>query len=523
MTRSASLLFALAALSTHASAAGSDVQSEAEALLCLSRSSLLRLELPAGADAPFAVELELDGAPEIMELRPHSIRSGSFRLLEHGADGEYRELDPGPVRTLRGELVGDPGSWVAASLLDDGLWARIQTSAGEDLWIEPLVGRVRGAGFGTHVLYRGVDSQCGGGWCGTVDFPGDESLPDDELELAGKSLWVTEIGVDCDYPFHNTWGGTSGASARVATVLNTMNAEYEDEVNITHLITTVIVRSSSASDPYEGTSPDGLLLQFKSEWATNQTGVQRDVAQLFTGRNLDGSVIGIAYPGGICTNFGYNLVQNYGNLGCATDLSAHELGHTWNATHCSCNGYTMNPFITCGNTFTAATRKKVINFRKTRDCLDLDFDGSELFYDGFESGDLAAGGWTTKNLKSRAATQADYTGQYGLNIKRQSWAAKAISTAGSSAVQVEFAYRVRQYESGEGLYPEWSGDGGVTWNLIATLTSSSWVDRVSFALPSGAANNPSFVLRIRGGGVGKNLSTGKNKKAHVDDVRIIVE
>ena len=79
---------------------------------------------------------------------------------------------------------------------------------------------------------------------------------------------------------------------------------------------------------------------------TNQTGVQRDVAQLFTGRNLDGSVIGIAYPGGICTNFGYNLVQNYGNLGCATDLSAHELGHNWSAGHCSCGGHTMNPSIT---------------------------------------------------------------------------------------------------------------------------------------------------------------------------------
>lgn len=59
------------------------------------------------------------------------------------------------------------------------------------------------------------------------------------------------------------------------------------------------------------------------------------------------------------------------NLACATDLSAHEMGHNWNAGHCSCTSNTMNPFITCANTFhPSLTIPEILSHRDSRSCLD---------------------------------------------------------------------------------------------------------------------------------------------------------
>ncbi|MGY8757528.1 MAG: zinc-dependent metalloprotease family protein, partial [Phycisphaerales bacterium] len=80
-------------------------------------------------------------------------------------------------------------------------------------------------------------------------------------------------------------------------------------------------------DPYTATDAGTFLDQFRTEWNNNQGSVQRDVAHLFTGKNLSGGTIGIAWLGVVCDNYGYGLVESdcCGSFGCTTDLSAHEL------------------------------------------------------------------------------------------------------------------------------------------------------------------------------------------------------
>ena len=46
--------------------------------------------------------------------------------------------------------------------------------------------------------------------------------------------------------------------------------------------------------------------------------------------------VGIAYVGVVCNlAYAYSVVESdfNNNFGCATDLSAHELGHNWGADH----------------------------------------------------------------------------------------------------------------------------------------------------------------------------------------------
>ncbi len=320
----------------------------------------------------------------LLELSWHSVRAPGYRLLVQRADGSIVQQKPAPVRTLRGHIVGLPGTVVAASLVDRGISARIQTAKGEDYWLQPVPAVGPGALPGRHVLYRAADVIKGGHTCAAdrlvrlhraiVPVGGGEGSPNSGggTPMQASSA-VAQLACDADYEYFKSWGSdVNTVAARITSVINTMNLQYERDVGITHAITSIVVRTSS-SQPYTSTDSFTLLKQFRTEWNTNQASVSRDVAQLFTGKNLDGNTIGIAWVGTVCNlSFAYSVVESdfSSTLTCITDLSAHELGHSWNADHCRCNNYTMNGFITCANRFhDKRSIPEIVRFRDTRTCL----------------------------------------------------------------------------------------------------------------------------------------------------------
>jgi hypothetical protein len=294
-------------------------------------ATLQALVLPDTAQAPFTVDLELDGAPARLVLQPHDLRARGFRVLVQGADGALAEVEPAAPATLRGHVQGRPGSRVAASLLADGLHAWVRLAPGQAPW------GVQPAGGGRHVVYDAADAG-GEPWeCGTQDAdarpaapaaaPGDTPAPD----------VVCEIACDADFEFYQLNGSSvSATQADVELVLNGVDAIYTHDVDVQYAIGTIIVRTAEP-DPYSSASPGTLLNQFSSHWNSQQQGVKRDIAHLFTGKDLDGSVIGIAQLSVICSqSSGYGLSQSrYSlNLTNRVALTAHELGHNWSANHC---------------------------------------------------------------------------------------------------------------------------------------------------------------------------------------------
>jgi hypothetical protein len=62
-----------------------------------------------------------------------------------------------------------------------------------------------------------------------------------------------------------------------------------------------------------------------------------------------------------------------GSFGCATDLSAHELGHNWGASHQSNPAYnTMYPSIQCANLFISASINEITSFASGSNCLSCE-------------------------------------------------------------------------------------------------------------------------------------------------------
>ena len=319
------------------------------------------------------------------DLAQHSVRSARFEVRYQLDDGSWRVAEPQPVRTYRGTVLGEPDSRVAVSILDDGLHARIQLSNDREFWIEPVWPHVAGAQVQHHILYQTQQVLDSGRTCDadlvnavSTPFvgPGGGAQSNASSSTAGGALnlaasTTAELACDADYEYFQRWGSVGGVQSRIESVINTVNLQYERDVDITHAITTILVRSSS-NDPYTKKPADQLLYQFRSTWLSNHANIQRDVAHLFTGRALSGSTIGIAWVGVVCdSNLAYSLVESdfNNNYASATDLSAHELGHNWGASHCSCTSYTMNAYITSANVFNpSGTIPTITSYRDSQSC-----------------------------------------------------------------------------------------------------------------------------------------------------------
>jgi hypothetical protein len=367
-----------------------------ETTLGLTDSDVVILDVEPHGDLPNWVQVPLDGTMHTLQLSIHSVRAPGYQLLIDTGHGVLVEGTPGPVRTMRGSVADVPGSAVSASMTEHGLHASIDLADGRRFWVEPVARLFPEAGL-RHVIYTSGNVIPQAGTCGVPDAEiavdlgaemrdGGGIVGQPEGGAADGGLCIAELACDADFEYFSTYGSVTATENRINSVMNTVNLQYEAQVSITHQVGTIIVRSDPA-DPYTVTDAQDRLCQFITEWTNNQGSIQRDVAQLFTGVDLAGTTIGIAADigaTGICQNSGactggqfgtqgsYCLSQSdfNGNFSCATDLSAHELGHLWGAFHCSCSGNTMNSGITCANNFSAGTITSITNYRNTRTCLD---------------------------------------------------------------------------------------------------------------------------------------------------------
>ena len=497
------------------------VHFQANMALGLEDSELVRITQPMSIGSPILLHVDLGGLPMTLDLSPKSVRTSGFSLVEIGANGIERPIESGPVRTLWGSVLEDPGSVVAASLLDDGLYARISLSSGDDYWLQPIASKVRNAAPNDYVLYHNDDTLDVVRRCGSDLLPDNDPKPMTSggggTTYGPGTYWICEIGCDSDANYYNKYGSAAAVQARIESVINGLNVQYLRDVEIRHDISHMIIRTTNG--PYTSNDASTLLNQFRTEWISNQSGVQRDIAHLFTGKNLQGGVIGVAWLGVICNkSYGYGLVQSdcCGSFSCTTDLSAHELGHNWNAGHCSCSSWTMNPYIGCSNRFHASyTIPSIENHRNSRSCLDQGSNGTILAADDFESGTLDSQwncSYASRCKIKHKAQNKNSSGVWGLQLKKAVDIDLAVSTVGYATIDIYISERSQNYESAEFLSLDWFD--GSSWNTADQWQQKGWRDRM-VTLPAAAGNNSAFQLRF------SCNAKGKQERSKVDDVLVV--
>lgn len=341
------------------------------------------LTIPENNGQPMLIPVIIEGGVYTLELAPRSVRSADFRLLVQGDDGSLQEIEAPAENTYRGRVVEMPGSAVAASYTEDGLCVSIVLDeAIETGWyIQSLNEVVDGAPSDLYVVYdaewsRQSDAICGGAVLDNHAFAGADKQG---LGTSRGNLITAEIAFDADFQFYQlNSSSTTNTTNDINNILNAMNVIYERDCGVTFTLSEIVIRTSSASNPYTSNVSDTLLTQFRNYWQSNHGSIHRDLAHLMTGRNIDGSVIGIAWLSAVCTSNGYGLSQSRftSNFNQRVALTAHEVGHNFSANHCSgssckimCAGLGGCGGIGLPN-FGAASANSISGYAANRPCLD---------------------------------------------------------------------------------------------------------------------------------------------------------
>jgi hypothetical protein len=271
-------------------------------------------------------------------------------------DGGIVEMEPQPI-FYRGQVRGESDSWVRLTLQDGTLEGMVWTPD-ETYFFEPA-SRFLGAAQEGTVAYRLSDTESE--WTEESCAVETNTLAHHRHGRRGKSargsdktfqalramLQATapatamkrlQLSVVADFQLFQARGGNT--DTHMQTIVNLMDGVYQREINVKVELLNTIVYSTS-NDPFsETTSPNSRLNEFgvfknANDNTPGQLLYGADLAHLFTGVNLDGSVVGIAWVGSICeTTTGAGLSQDYSsNINSLVSLTAHEIGHNMAARH----------------------------------------------------------------------------------------------------------------------------------------------------------------------------------------------
>lgn len=316
----------------------------AKETLKLSDASVQKLNLPDKPAVVHEIRIQHDRAEWTLRLEPFSVRGPDFELLVQQPDGKLKAETPPLPCTWRGEIIEQPGSQVAATIVDDKLTAYIRLP--NDTWhIQPVPTTTEDATL-VHAVYSArqvapdARSKCGvGEGVGNSDLP-IPSGPGGPTE--GGVTRATSIAIDTDFEYYQANGSSVTATVLdIEDILNGVDQIYRSECNISYIVRTIIVRSN-VNDPYTtGLTAEAMRDEFRDFWIANGGGIVRDVAHLFSNRTATNGFIGFAYFAGICNaNNGANSGYAYSNARYTTNhanrvaVVTHELGHNWNAVHC---------------------------------------------------------------------------------------------------------------------------------------------------------------------------------------------
>jgi hypothetical protein len=232
-----------------------------------------------------------------------------------------------------GELENVPGSWVRVSIAGNSLSGAIFDGQ-ELLVVEP--------GDGGEVrVFRLADARLEPG----VSFAGDivevptvgrisgaiPAAPRVEGISAERRLEISALG---DAAFRARYESDQAARDALLARLNIVDGIFSAQVGIAIAVTSINI-ADTLSDSL-GDSIDPPLLLDSLGRLRQQTPAlnSRGLTHLFTGRDLDGGSVGIAYTESLCNaRYSASLAQAHNNATLDGLISAHEMGHVFGAPH----------------------------------------------------------------------------------------------------------------------------------------------------------------------------------------------
>ena len=276
-------------------------QSTVEQALDLAQSQLgasvieaLQIDAAQGLKgSQWRLDLDFDGQSYSTWLLPTQVRSPSFRAVANGVQGSSDCTAPS-LGTWRGSLDAMPDVQVAVGRGPDGLRIAVLGDPRGDWFVQPassLVGR-KADQPGLHLAYRST-SPFQTGDCGVSDDAISHFVPNSSSATGAGTdcLSLAEIAFDVNYERFLYSSDVVLIQSQVDAYLNAVAAIHIRDLRVDYALTHLEIRTSPGA-PYVNDVPGDLLDAMLAEWTTNLAGVQRDLAHLIVGQEMETNVIG---------------------------------------------------------------------------------------------------------------------------------------------------------------------------------------------------------------------------------------
>ena len=226
-----------------------------------------------------------------VDLATHDMRGHDYRATRVDADGVFVPLALSPAHTFKGVVADVPGSQARFTIKEDRIDGLILRD-GERYHVEPARRFSSLAGSRDFVLYKTSDvinntaDTCG------VSLSEKVSVAirhiKSRTQTSVSPLRVIELATEADFEYVSSLGGPANAINEILSIMNQVEGVYETELGLTFQ---VVFQNTweTAADPYTSTGDSiQIINEFINYWNANFTSVGRDVAHMWTGKNMGG-------------------------------------------------------------------------------------------------------------------------------------------------------------------------------------------------------------------------------------------
>lgn len=261
-----------------------------------------------------------------MQLAPHDMRAPEYVSQLITADGLAHKLAKGPINSYKGTVNGHSGAQVRMTVKESSIEGAIITGS-DRFFIQPARSLSKIARDDEFVFYRSSDVANEGATCGVTladevaaqaDRAGSHLktsvTPGASGPITGLSpLKIARLATDADAEYVSAFGGASQANAQITSIMNMVDGIYQVEIGIAFQIVFQNAWVDAGTDPYTSTNPGIMLDEFRNHWNLNFTSIQRSLAHLWTGRDLNEGIIGVASLAVVCRTpqRAYGLSQKF--------------------------------------------------------------------------------------------------------------------------------------------------------------------------------------------------------------------
>ena len=310
-----------------------------------------------------------------LNLAPYDMLAPNYRAQVTFDGGEVRSIERGPVRTYKGTVAGIDGAQARFTMDGNTLEGLIITPS-RLYFVEPAKRYSALASSKDFLVYNDSDViESSFGKCGVdtlarkVGAEGarvKSQLPTSLAHGVGtEALFspprVVELATEADFEYFTAFGSSEVAARNeIISIVNQVEGIYNTQFGLRFSIVFQNVWATS-SDPYTTADPDTALDQFRDHWNGNHVTVARDLAHMWTGKDFNDpgtpeneSIIGIAYRPGLECPLGpasYGMSERLSSTPAKFLVTAHEIGHNFNATHTD----TPTPRAGCDDTIMSST------------------------------------------------------------------------------------------------------------------------------------------------------------------------